>query len=122
MLPSNMEIEVRVVNGYKNLNQIATDEMQLGFNASVNESRGLPSEITSEETESKTEFDFVDPEPQPTLLMNQQTSEPVDQRSNQMQPNLEATSELVTSEVPLTHDEKKTFFDFSRLLPLCPQM
>ena len=51
MLPSNMEIEVGVVNGYNNLIQIATEDMQLGFNASVNESGGLPREITREVSE-----------------------------------------------------------------------
>ena len=45
MLPSNMEIEVGVVNGYNNLIQIATDDMQLGFNASVNELRVLLAKI-----------------------------------------------------------------------------
>ena len=45
MLPSNMEIEVGVVNGYNNLIQIATDDMQLGFNASVNELESITSEV-----------------------------------------------------------------------------
>ena len=46
MLPSNMEIEVGVVNGYNNLIQIATDDMQLGFNASVNEFESITSEVS----------------------------------------------------------------------------
>ena len=108
MLPSNMEIEVGVVNGYNNLIQIATDDMQLGFNASVNESeRAIFSEITREVSE-----DFETPsvttskpakqpnpeatseatEPKPSQLDTQQTSDLA------RRPNLEATSELATSD------------------------
>ena len=68
MLPSNMEIEV-VVNGYNNLIQIATEDMQLGFNASVNvdESGSIISEVSK---------DFETP------------SKPADQQSDQMRPDL----------------------------------
>ena len=77
MLPSNMEIEVGVVNGYNNLIQIATEDMQLGFNASVNEyERAIFSEITR--GVSKPDADFETP------------SKPADQKSDQMQSNLEA--------------------------------
>ena len=72
MLPSNMEIEVGVVNGYNNLIQIATDDMQLGFNASVNEFGSITSEVSEDfETPSKS----VDQESDPVsrLLANQQS-------------------------------------------------
>ena len=112
MLPSNMEIEVGVVNGYNNRIQIATEDMQLGFNASVNESeRALPSEAAKPDAD-----DFETPSVTP--------SKPVDQRSNQMQPNPvnqlnpEATRkatkpetsepiEATGGDIPLTHDERK---------------
>ena len=104
-----MEIEVGVVNGYNNLIQIATDDMQLGFNASVNESGGLPGEAA-----------------ECWWLWNsicglQQTSEPWpakprgDQRTSREQ--LEATerrpnpAEAIEGDILLTHDEKKTFLD-----------
>ena len=75
MLPSNMEIEVGVINGYNNLIQIATEDMQLGFNASVNESeRAIFSEITREVSEPNAE-DF------------ETSSKPANQRSDRMQPN-----------------------------------
>ena len=107
MLPSNMEIEVGVVNGYNNLIQIATDDMQLGFNASVNESES----ITSEVSPSKPADQQSDPVNQPNLeaiklnqLNTQRTSEAAE--PDQMLLNLE-TSELATNETTLNQDERK---------------
>ena len=101
MLPSNMEIEVGVVNGYNNLIQIATEDMQLGFNASVNESeRAIFSEITREVSE-----DFETPSVTSSKPVNQLNPEATSEPAKR--PNLEATSELATSEAPLTHDERK---------------
>ena len=37
MLPSDMDLHVGTLNGYNNLIQIATDDMDLGYNAEVNE-------------------------------------------------------------------------------------
>ena len=68
-----MEIEVGVVNGYNNLIQIATEDLQLGFNASVNESeRAIFSEITREVSEPDAK-DFETPICD--HQRNQQTSE-----------------------------------------------
>ena len=111
MLPSNMEIEVGVVNGYNNLIQIATDDMQLGFNASVNELDSITSEDF--ETSSKPAAQQSDPANQPTPskpvkqlnLADQQTrgaTEP-----DQMLLNLEKTGELATNETTLNQDERK---------------
>ena len=108
MLPSNMEIEVGVVNGYNNLIQIATDDMQLGFNASVNEFES----ITSEVSPSKPADQQSDPVNQPNseaIKLNQvntqQTSEATE--PDQMLLNLETTSELATNETTLNQDERK---------------
>ena len=110
MLPSNMEIEVGVVNGYNNLIQIATDDMQLGFNASVNESESITNEDF--ETPSKPANQQSDPVNQPNLeaiklnqLNTQQTSEATE--PDQMLLNLETTSELATNETSLNQDERK---------------
>ena len=111
MLPSNMEIEVGVVNGYNNLIQIATDDMQLGFNASVNEL-----DITSEDFETPSKpADLMRPDPvnqltpsKPEKLLNladQQTREATE--PDQMLLNLEKTSELATNETALNQDERK---------------
>ena len=111
MLPSNMEIEVGVVNGYNNLIQIATDDMQLGFNASVNEL-----DITSEDFEPPSKpADQMRPDPankltpsKPEKLLNladQQTREATE--PDQMLLNLEKTSELATNETTLNQDERK---------------
>ena len=101
MLPSNMEIEVGVVNGYNNLIQIATDDMQLGFNASVNELDSITSEDF--ETPSKSVDQQSDPVNQPipeAIKLNQvntqQTSEATE--PDQMLLNLETTSELATKD------------------------
>ena len=111
MLPSNMEIEVGVVNGYNNLIQIATDDMQLGFNASVNELESNTSEDF--ETPSKP-ADLMRPDPvnQPILeaiklnqVNTQQTSEATE--PDQMLLNLETTGELATNETTLNQDERK---------------
>ena len=117
MLPSDMEIEVGVVNGYNNLIQIATDDMQLGFNASVNELDSITSEDF--ETPSKPADQLSDltqqsdPANQPTpskpvkqlSLADQQTSEATE--PDQMLLNLETTSELATNETTLNQDERK---------------
>ena len=103
MLPSNMEIEVGVVNGYNNLIQIATDDMQLGFNASVNELESITSEDF--ETPSKPADQQSDQVNQPipeAIKLNQvntqQTSEATE--PDQMLLNLETTG-------PETQDERK---------------
>ena len=111
MLPSNMEIEVGVVNGYNNLIQIATDDMQLGFNASVNEFESITSEDF--ETPSKPADQMrSDPVNQPNpeaIKLNQvntqQTSEATE--PDQMLLNLKTTSELATNETTLNQDERK---------------
>ena len=121
MLPSNMEIEVGVVNGYNNLIQIATDDMHLGFNASVNESGSITSEVSEDfETPSKPAYQQSDPVNQPTpskpskrLNLADQQSELTQQTSkvtefskateyDQMQANLEATGTET-----LTQNERK---------------
>ena len=102
MLPSNMEIEVGVVNGYNNLIQIATEDMQLGFNASVNESGGLPSEITREVSKPDAE-DFETPSVTPSKPVKQPNPVVTPSRLAE-RPNPETTE---TSKVPLTHDERK---------------
>ena len=115
MLPSNMEIEVGVVNGYNNLIQIATDDMQLGFNASVNEFESITSEDF--ETTSKP-ADQQSYRRQPNLeavklnqVNTQQTSEATKPSEatepDQMLLNLETTSELATNETTLNQDERK---------------
>ena len=70
MLPSSMEIEVGVVNGYNNLIQIATDDMQLGFNASVNEFGSITSEVSE---------DFETPRKPADQQSDQMRSDPVNQ-------------------------------------------
>ena len=119
MLPSNMEIEVGVVNGYNNLIQIATDDMQLGFNASVNE-LDITSEVSDDfETPSKPpakrpEADQMRPDPanQPTPSRPVKQLNLADQQSEATEPdqlllNLETTSELATNETTLNQDERK---------------
>ena len=117
MLPSNMEIEVGVVNGYNNLIQIATEDMQLGFNASVNEFGSITSE--NFETTSKPADQQSDPVNQPTPSklakqlnladqqsdLTQRTSEATE--PDQMLLNLETTSELATNETTLNQYERK---------------
>ena len=115
MLPSNMGIEVGVVNGYNNLIQIATDDMQLGFNASVNE---LDS-ITSEDFETPSKpADQLSDLTQQSDPVNKQTSKPAKQLNpadlqseatepDQLLLNLETTSELATNETTLNQDERK---------------
>ena len=113
MLPSNMDIEVGVVNGYNNL--IQTDDMQLGFNASVNELESITSEVSDDfETPSKPADQQSDPVNQPTPSkpakrlnladqqsdLNQQTSRVTEY--DQMQANLETTGPET-----LTQDERK---------------
>ena len=119
MLPSNMEIEVGVVNGYNNLIQIATDDMQLGFNASVNESGSIISEVSkldakdsvtsSGPANQRSDQMRPDPAKQPNLAdqqsdQTQQTSEATKPSKateyDQMRANLETTETL-------THDERK---------------
>ena len=114
MLPSNMEIEVGVVNGYNNLIQIATEDMQLGFNASVNELDSSEDFETSSKPEDQRSdrTQQSDPANQPTpsrpvkqLNLADQQSEATE--SNQMLLNLETTSELTTNETTLNQDERK---------------
>ena len=117
MLPSNMEIEVGVVNGYNNLIQIATDDMQLGFNASVNEFESITSEVSpSKPANNQMQPNLVNqPTPsKPAKRLNladqqsdltQQTSEATE--PDQMLLNLETTSELATNETSLNQDERK---------------
>ena len=116
MLPSNMEIEVGVVNGYNNLIQIATDDMQLGFNASVNELDSITSEDF--ETPSKPADQQSDPAnkqtstPAKQLNLADQQSDLTQQPSEATEPdqmllNLETTGELATNETTLNQDERK---------------
>ena len=53
VVPSNMDLHVGTLNGYNNLIQIATDDMELGNNAKVKPSH--PSTTTSTEND----FDFL---------------------------------------------------------------
>ena len=116
MLPSNMEMEVGVVNGYNNLIQIATDDMQLGFNASVNESSGLTREVSepdADEFETLAKPELVEAtgvsEPaeleltKPELVEATGVSEPAELEPTKPEP-VEAT---VGSDISLTHDERK---------------
>ena len=108
MLPSDMEIEVGVVNGYNNLIQIATDDMQLGFNASVNE---LDSSEYFE-TSNKPAAQQSDPVNQPTPSKPAKQLNLADLQSEATEPdqillNLETTSELATNETTLNQDERK---------------
>ena len=105
MLPSNMEIEVGVVNGYNNLIQIATDDMKLGFNASVNE---LDFETPSKSVDQMRPDPVNQPNPEAiklNQLNSQQTSEATE--PDQMLLNLETTGELATNETTLNQDERK---------------
>ena len=108
------------MNGYNNLIQIATDDMQLGFNASVNEFGSITSEVSEDfETPSKPadqQSDQMRPDPvnqlTPSKLakrlnladqqsdLTQQTSKVTEY--DQMQANLETTG-IET----LTQDERK---------------
>ena len=114
MLPSNMEIEVGVVNGYNNLIQIATDDMQLGFNASVNELESTTSEVSDDfETPSKP-ADQMRPDPvnQPTPSKPDKLLNLADQLSEATEPdqmllNLETTGELATNKTTLNQDKRK---------------
>ena len=115
MLPSNMEIEVGVVNGYSNLIQIATDDMQLGFNASVNEFGSITSEVSPSKPVDQMRSDPVNqPNPEANKLNQlntQRTSEATEPseatKPDQMLLNLETTCELATNETSLNQDERK---------------
>ena len=114
MLPSDMEIEVDVVNGYNNLIQIATDDMQLGFNSSVNELDSITREVSEDfETSSKPADQMrSDPANQPTPSKPAKQLNPAEQQSEVTEPdqmllNLETTSELTTNETTLNQDERK---------------
>ena len=105
MLPSNMEIEVGVVNGYNNLIQIATDDMKLGFNASVNEFGSTPSK-PADQMQPDPVNQLTPSKPEKLLnLADQQTREATE--PDQMLLNLEKTSELATNETTLNQDERK---------------
>ena len=101
MLPSNMEIEVGVVNEYNNLIQIATDDMQLVFNASVNEFGSITSEVSPSKPADQ-QSDQMQPDPV-NQLNTQRTSKATEPsettKPDQMLLNLETTSELATSEL-----------------------
>ena len=116
MLPSNMEIEVGVVNGYNNFIQIATDDMQLGFNASVNELDSNTSEdfeTPSKPVDQRSDrTQQSDPVNQPTPSRPVKQLNPADLQSEATEPdqillNLETTSELATNETTLNQDERK---------------
>jgi hypothetical protein len=89
MLPSNMEMQVGTVNGYNNLLQIATDDMQLGVNAEVNE------ESVQVDFQSKVDSNQGPPPPSSPSIENELTSTPV------------STDDIRQLDEPLTHDEKK---------------
>ena len=101
MLPSNMEIEVGVVNGYNNLIQIATDDMKLGFNASVNELDSSEDFETPSKPADQMRPDPVN-QPNPEATKPSEVTEP-----DQLLLNLETTSELATNETTLNQDERK---------------
>ena len=108
MLPCNMEIEVGVVNSYNNLIQITTDDMQLGFNASVNEFESITSEVSPSKPADQQSDPVNQPNPEANKLNQlntQQTSEATE--PDQMLLNLETTSELATNETTLNQDERK---------------
>ena len=116
MLPSNMEIEVGVVNGYNNLIQIATDDMHLGFNASVNEFGSITSEdfeTSSKPADQRSDrTQQSDPANQPTPSRPVKQLNLADQQSEATEPdqmllNLETTGELATNETTLNQDERK---------------
>ena len=106
MLPSNMEIEVGVMNGYNNLIQIATDDMQLGFNASVNEFGSITSDPSKPADQQSDPVNQPNPEANKLNQLNtRRTSEATEPA--QMLLNLETTSELATNETTLNKDERK---------------
>ncbi len=84
MLPSNMEIEVGVVNGYNNLIQIASDDMLVGYNPEVNEGT---IHRRNEELPQNNNFDV----------------------STTVEPTTPKTQPIVQNvgDDPLSHDEKK---------------
>jgi hypothetical protein len=82
MLPSDMNLHVGTINGYNNLIQIATNDMQLGYNAEVNEESNAPI-----------------PEPTPVI------DDPPP--SSTSTPPLTPPSPISLAEEPLAHDEKK---------------
>ena len=111
MLPSNMEIEVGVVNGYNNLIQIATNDMQLGFNANVNEFGSItiedfePPSKPADQMRSDPVNKLTPSKPEKLLNLTQQTSKATE--PDQMLLNRETTGELATNKTTLNQDERK---------------
>ena len=89
LIPSNLEMKVGVINSYNNLIQIATEDMKVGINASVNDE---PRNIESSYTENY-EKDFEDVE------LNKQNDNIEDYESYE--------DFVDISKTKLTHDETK---------------
>ena len=61
MLPSDMDLHVGTLNGYNNLIQIATDDMELGYNAKVNDEPSANSHpLNMSTTTTENDLDFED--------------------------------------------------------------
>ena len=61
LIPSNMEMQVGVINNYNNLIQITTDDMKVGLNANVNVEMPMETPVTTEtEDEDKGEDEDKD--------------------------------------------------------------
>jgi hypothetical protein len=95
MLPSDMNLQVGMVNGYNNLIQIATSDMTLGYNAEVNEELSVP---IPEPTPITDDFD---PPPSSPSIPTPPSSPPPP-----LSP-ISTSSAASLADEPLTHDERK---------------
>ena len=86
MLPSDMDLHTGTLNGCNNLIQIATDDMELGYNAEVNDKPSHP--LTTTTTENDFDFPQIDFEDSTSNFLSHDETE------------LMQTTEL-------SHDEKK---------------
>ena len=119
MLPSNMDLHIGTVNGYNNLIQIATDDMEFGYNPRVNDEPVAPILSTTQ-----IEDDFPQPEENDFSQIPDSTKyeTPENDKVDLSEPSeAKPASEAIAVEkkeqqeiaveidglVPLTHDEKK---------------
>jgi hypothetical protein len=101
MLPSDMNLHIGKHNGYNNLIQIATDNMQLGYNVEVNEESNIP---TPEPTPITDDFNSPPPSPSTPTPPSPPTPTPP---SLSTPPSPPPSSVTPLVEEQLTHDEKK---------------
>ena len=93
MLPTNMDRHIGTFNGYNNLIQIATDDMELGYNAGVNDE---PCHLlTTTSTENDFDFPQIDFEDSTSNFLSHDETE------------LTLYETELTQTIELSHDEKK---------------